>query len=692
MQKITAILKKIKLHMIYHGFLPTVQWLVSRIWNQLRKRLKRPGKAPAAYAKAEQLARAAGKAPVYWPDYRKYLPTEEEAYTAIPKSGKNVFLMGTIPYFDIGGGQRSSQLAKTFNKMGYAVHYYYGFPSSDYNCKNLIPIPCVSHMHIGALSIADFSDLVQPDDLVILEGPVAAFIPYVKVAKAQNAKVIYENIDNWESSLGSGVYSNRDDLNTLLTLSDLLVGTAKLLVEQLQGYCKELGIEKQIAYLPNAVDDELFAPGLDYQQPKDMVLGSKTLLYYGSLWGEWFDWDLVFGLAKHDPTISVNLIGDFDPILSIRQTAPDNVHFLGLKKQSELPAYLKYTDFALIPFKPGEIGDYVSPLKIFEYIAMHKNVLTTALPDVAGYPNLYTSNSLQDWIDTVQNAGTPDEEAADAFIANNTWSNRIQNLLDRVFPATATRCDDTYYGKLSIVVLNYNNKGIIDKCVSSLLRYRDRYAYEIVVVDNQSKDGSFEQLHKRFGDQITLVRNSKNGCSSGRNLGVQVSSGAYILFLDSDQWVTNRYWLDAYLYIRSTAENFGAVAWNGGWFNKNGASQVVVDSFPFRCMAPTTLYRSDIGYLATCGFLMDKALFQAVGGFDEAYDPTCYEDTDLSLKIRHAGKELFYSPHMGVNHLPHQSTKDGSLSHAKLTREKQQYFTEKWKALNPKLLTYIKEI
>ena len=693
---IAQIFHKIKLYMEYHGLKETIHWLFSRVSAKLKKKFGGPegisAATPPAYAEAERLARAAGKVPVQWPDYRQYLLSEEEERTVNRKPGKTVFLFANIPYYDIGGGQRSSQLAKTFNKMGYSVHYIYGFKSSDFDGKHSLLIPCTSHLHIDAWDLEEFKALVKADDLLILEGPVQSFIPFAKAAKERGAKIVYENIDNWETSLGSGgVYTDREHLNEILRLSDLLVGTAKLLVEQLQGYCKQLGIERKTAYLANAVDDELFAPLLQYEQPRDMVIGSKTLLYYGSLWGEWFDWDLVFGVAKNDPTVSINLIGDHEPILHICKKAPANVHFLGLKKQTELPAYLKYTDFALIPFKTGEIGDYVSPLKIFEYISMSRNVLTTALPDVSGYPNLYAGNDLQYWIDAVNTAGTPDAASAEAFTASNTWTSRIQDMLDLLYPAEAERCAEPFYGKVSVVILNYNNKGIIDKSVASLLRYNRRYNCEIVVVDNCSTDGSYEQLQARFGSEITLVRNSKNGCSSGRNVGVKAAKGDYILFLDSDQWVTGYYWMDNYLHIHEHAPNFGAVGWAAGWFNKFGSAFHVVDSFAHRYMPPNGLYRADIGYLGTGGFFMDKALFDSFGGFDEAYDPTCYEDTDLSLKVRHAGRELYYCPHLGVVHLPHQTTKTGSDAHTKLIYEKQRYFTNKWRELNPALLDYTKE-
>ena len=51
-------------------------------------------------------------------------------------------------------------------------------------------------------------------------------------------------------------------------------------------------------------------------------------------------------------------------------------------------------------------------------------------------------------------------------------------------------------------------------------------------------------------------------------------------------------------------------------------------------MPPIGLYRSDIGYLGTGGMILEKELFDKVDGFDLNYDPTCYEDTDLSLKVR----------------------------------------------------------
>ena len=167
----------------------------------------------------------------------------------------------------------------------------------------------------------------------------------------KKCKIVYENIDNWETSLGN-LFFSRDTLKLMLNHADMIVSTAKKLVEQTEGYIKEYcDAKKPVYYLANAVDDELFEPRKQYDTPTDLITGEKTLLYYGSLWGEWFDWDIITKLANSNENISINLIGDYSGIREIKQSMPSNVHFLGIKKQEQLPAYLKYSDFAILSFK-----------------------------------------------------------------------------------------------------------------------------------------------------------------------------------------------------------------------------------------------------------------------------------------------------------------------------------------------------
>ena len=251
------------------------------------------------------------------------------------------------------------------------------------------------------------------------------------------------------------------------------------------------------------------------------------------------------------------------------------------------------------------------------------------------------------------------------------------------------KCNKEFYDNISVVILNYNNSNVIFNCLDTLIKYNKKYKYEIIVVDNQSTDGSYELIKNKYKN-IKLYQNIKNGCSSGRNIGIEKAKNKYIIFLDSDQWITNENWLDNYIDIFIKEKNIGAIGRTGGWFNNKGYSYHTVYNFIYNYMPPQALYRKDIGYLGTGGMMTTKELLKKIGGFDINYDPTCYEDTDISLKIRNENKEIYYCPYLGVGHLPHQTTKSGSDKHSRLIQEKGDYFVKKWKQKNPKLLKYKK--
>ncbi len=657
-------LQKIRDYQKLHGTGKTINWLVNNVKYRLHKLKSKPIEF----------------------DYQELSP-EEKKYL-IPKTKGNVFIFGTVPFYDIGGGQRSAWLARIFNKLGYQVFYLFAFDSSE-SKKFKLEIDCVMHKAIKNVTVQDIEEHVQENDIAIFEAPYKGFKDYVLMFKQKKAHIVYENIDNWESHLGNLVY-DAETLKLILTNASLLTGTAIPLVEQLKVYLNRFDLKSKVVYIPNAVDDELFNPLKTYEQPNDLVIGSKTLLYYGSLWGDWFDWELLTKLALKNQGIQINLIGDDSSVN--KSDMPSNIHFLGLKKQTDLPSYLAYVDYAILPFKTDNVGKYVSPLKLFEYIAMHKKIIATPLPDIAGYPNLATGSTYEEWQKILNSKKKVDISLADDFTKDNNWYKRCFDILENLSKKAVKKCAPKFYDNLSVIVLNHNNDKVIFRCVDTLLKYNERYNYEIIVVDNQSTDGSLEKLEKMYKktQNVKIVANSKNGCSSGRNLGVQNATKDYIVFLDSDQWVLHKYWLDNYLDIYMKTPDVGAIAWGAGWFNDYGHSYRFVDNYEYRSMPPMIQARCDIGYLATCGLLMSKQLFTQIEGFDEAYDPTCYEDTDLALKIRNSGKQIYYSNLLGVGHLPHQTTGAGSSAHDKLILEKGNYFVSKWKDINPDLLKYKK--
>ena len=239
---------------------------------------------------------------------------------------------------------------------------------------------------------------------------------------------------------------------------------------------------------------------------------------------------------------------------------------------------------------------------------------------------------------------------------------------------------------VSIIVLNRNNKAIIAACLDSVIKYSCNFDYELIVVDNQSTDGSFEMLCAAYEGKIKLYRNNANGCASGRNIGLAHANGDFICFLDSDQRVVGENWLQSAMDILMNHAEIGAVGWTGGWLRKDGTVGPIVDYIPdiygdmqSRCITKVT-------YLGTGGMLVRKEAVDRAEGFDESYDPAFFEDTDFSLRICRAGYKLCVSRGIKIGHTPHQTTKH--LDFRTLFLANQQKFRKNWSGDNEKYLRY----
>ncbi len=203
-------LQKIRDYQKLHGTIQTFSWLC----NNVKFRLEKLKSKPIEF------------------DYITL--TEEDDKNYVPKTKNNIFIFGSVPYYDIGGGQRSAQLAKTFNKLGYQVFYIFAFDSSESKKFNL-EIPCVMHKYINNVDINELSKYVKENDIAIFEAPYVGFKEYIEMFANAKASIVYENIDNWESHLGNNVF-DADTLKLLLESASLLTGTALPLVDQLNNY------------------------------------------------------------------------------------------------------------------------------------------------------------------------------------------------------------------------------------------------------------------------------------------------------------------------------------------------------------------------------------------------------------------------------------------------------------------------
>ena len=98
--------------------------------------------------------------------------------------------------------------------------------------------------------------------------------------------------------------------------------------------------------------------------------------------------------------------------------------------------------------------------------------------------------------------------------------------------------------KLSVIIVNYNVKYFLEQCLYSVLKALERIDGEVIVVDNNSVDGSEAMIRSRF-PYIKLISNHQNvGFSKANNQALQIASGEYILLLNPDTVVELQPWGD----------------------------------------------------------------------------------------------------------------------------------------------------
>lgn len=93
---------------------------------------------------------------------------------------------------------------------------------------------------------------------------------------------------------------------------------------------------------------------------------------------------------------------------------------------------------------------------------------------------------------------------------------------------------------VSVIIPMYNASKLVERCLSSILRQKGEYAFEIIIIDDGSTDNSCELVrnHKAF-EHIKLLRQKNCGPALARNRGIELASGKYITFIDADD-----YWLE----------------------------------------------------------------------------------------------------------------------------------------------------
>ncbi len=213
--------------------------------------------------------------------------------------------------------------------------------------------------------------------------------------------------------------------------------------------------------------------------------------------------------------------------------------------------------------------------------------------------------------------------------------------------------------KVSVIIPSWDRKDDLKLALSSLGK-QDYPDFEIIVVDNGSKDGSVELVEKEF-PKVKLIKNPKNmGTSIAKNQGVAISTGSLVLFLDSDIEMTHDKCISNMVKIMSENLEIGALG-GEAYKTPNGVITKRKEITP-NCETSTYIMETDnyqlyeCGYVATCNCMMRKSDLEKCNGFD---NDIIYagEDKEIGYKLRKLGLKSVVDSRCLVYHYVSQKSR-----------------------------------
>lgn len=306
--------------------------------------------------------------------------------------------------------QRPQQLTAAFAKIGYTSIFY----SKQRKQELYHPIP-------GCTIAPDNwqASPHAPDTKVVLwVSHPRTHITQIK--RYRHHILVFDAID-----MPVGEFSGwQEGYNELAGLADVVFTTAQAL------YDLNRSLNSQVYMLPNAADFLHFNTPVDIHPTLNPFKSdNKPIIMYIGAVASWLDWDLLDQVISACPHYNFIMIGPLYNIKPTKQLLKPNLYYLGNQDYKDLPGFSQYADVCINPFLINEMTVGVDPIKVYEYMATGKPIVSTPLPELIKYNEIM---HIADTSDAFINA-------INQSIASPTWqrSQRIEIAQEHSWVARA---------------------------------------------------------------------------------------------------------------------------------------------------------------------------------------------------------------------------------------------------------------
>ena len=256
----------------------------------------------------------------------------------------------------------------------------------------------------------------QFDKLLALKGPRTLHVYstdyYVELDEIRRAQqrgdsILYEYIDEihpdlWSKDVPARLVERHRAM--VADASVYCVATARKLLDEVHRVRTH-----NTALVTNGVDVAHFARPREASPPPEIAgvvaRGGPVIGYHGAF-AKWFDYELVRFLCEARPRCEIVLIGaDVDGSLAASGISKlSNLTVAGPVPYADLPKYSAWFDVAMVPFKLNAITEAISPIKLFEYMALGKPAVTTDLPECRQYRSVLLARDPHAFVNQIDRA------------------------------------------------------------------------------------------------------------------------------------------------------------------------------------------------------------------------------------------------------------------------------------------------
>jgi glycosyltransferase involved in cell wall biosynthesis len=196
---------------------------------------------------------------------------------------------------------------------------------------------------------------------------------------------------------------------------------------------------------------------------------------------------------------------------------------------------------------------------------------------------------------------------------------------------------------ISVIVPVFNGGNTIERCVSALKRQRTERAFEIIVVDDGSTDGSLQRI---MDPDIRVVEQANKGPAAARNLGIERSRGEIVLFTDADCEPLED-WIEEMARPLTDPQISGV---KGSYLTRQNQIIPRFVQLEYEAKYERMKRYRYIDFIDTYSAAFVKKDFLNVGGFDSEFPTASVEDQEFSFRMWERGYRMVFNPNAKVYH------------------------------------------